>query len=79
MSGGARVLALKDEALCLTEFNDSRKCKKLNIGHKTQFTVCEGIQMFEIVSQNSHNNIAAKVSDRRLRSNECCLRGWLNR
>ena len=54
--GGTRVLSIKDDYQFM-KFEDSEKCKKLNIGRKKRFTICEGIMMFQIISTNKTDNM----------------------
>ena len=54
--GGNRVLSIKDDYQFM-KFEDSEKCKKLNIGRKKRFTICEGIMMFQIISTNKTHNL----------------------
>ena len=50
--GGEKVLSTKENYRSL-EATDETKTKRLIINSKKKFTICEGVMMFQFISQNS--------------------------
>lgn len=55
--GGNLVLSIKDDFKFTTFQTGDERCRKLNIGRKKRFTICEGIMMFQIISSNKVDNL----------------------
>ena len=53
--GGMKMLQNKDDHLLIQ--NEKENCKKLNIGKKKQFTIIEGIKLFQIMGSNNTENL----------------------
>lgn len=52
---GKNILQVKDDYFLFENLNE--KSRKLNKGRKKQFTIIEGIKMFNIINSNNNNNM----------------------